>query len=176
MTSLDALPPFVVTPRRAAFAVLFLAALAIGGAWFSQLVMGLAPCELCLFQRWPYYVGVPVAALASILALGSAGRRGDTLALLLALLALIFLVSAGLGIYHAGVEWGFWPGPTACTGQYVSPASSDDFLKSLESGPSVRCDQAAIRILGLSLAGWNALVSILIAVISVAGAKAARRG
>jgi disulfide bond formation protein DsbB len=84
-------------------------------------------------------------------------------------------VSVGLGIYHAGVEWHFWAGPTACTGQYVSPTSSDDFLKSLEAGPAVRCDDAAIRILGLSLAGWNALASLVIAVIAASGARAARR-
>ena len=87
----------------------------------------------------------------------------------------MFLISAGLGVYHAGVEWGFWAGPGACTGQYAAPASTDDFLKSLEAGPSVRCDEAAIRIVGLSLAGWNALASLAIAAIAAMGARAARR-
>ena len=170
-----ALPPFVTAPKRASVAVLVLSALAIGGAWFSQLVLKLQPCELCLLQRWPYYVGVPLAALTAILAFRAHGARGP-LALLLALLALIFVVSAGLGVYHAGVEWGFWKGPTACTGSYVPAESTDDFLKSLDEGPSVRCDQAAIRILGLSLAGWNVLASLLIAAIALKGALAARRG
>jgi disulfide bond formation protein DsbB len=161
-------------PQRAALTVLVLAALAIGGAWFSQLVLGLAPCELCLLQRWPYYLGVPLAAVACILAWRSPWLRGGLLAPLFWLLALVFLASAGLGIYHAGVEWGFWAGPGACTGHYVAPASTDDFLKSLEGGPSVRCDQAAIRILGLSLAGWNALASLAIAAFAALGARAAR--
>ncbi|MFI5011053.1 MAG: disulfide bond formation protein B [Hyphomicrobiales bacterium] len=175
MIAAKALPPSVTVPPRAAIASLVLAVLAIGGAWYSQLVWGLRPCELCLLQRWPYYVGVPLAALA-IVAAAAPGRRCGIVALVLALLALVFLVSAGLGVYHAGVEWGFWAGPSACTGQYAAPASTDDFLKSLEAGPSVRCDEAAIRILGLSLAGWNAFVSLLIAAIAAAGAKAARRG
>jgi disulfide bond formation protein DsbB len=176
MTVSNALPPIVTLPKRAALAVLALAVLAIGGAWYSQLVLGLRPCELCLLQRWPYYVGVPLAGLAAILALDGAVPRRGMLSLLLGLLVLVFLVSAGLGVYHAGVEWGFWAGPSACTGQYAVPASTDDFLKSLEAGPSVRCDEAAMRIFGLSFAGWNALASLVIAAIAAIGAKAARLG
>lgn len=175
MATPDSLPPSVTVPRRAGMAALVLAFLAIGGAWYSQLFWGLEPCELCLLQRWPYYVGMPLAAVAVVIAFRAQGSRRKTVALVLWLLALVFLVSAGLGVYHAGVEWGFWPGPSACTGQYVAPASTDDFLKSLEAGPSVRCDEAAIRILGLSLAGWNALVSLAIAFIAMVGANSARR-
>jgi disulfide bond formation protein DsbB len=175
MSTIDATLPSSVaaTPRRASIAVLVLAVLAIGGAWYSQLVWGLAPCELCLLQRWPYYVGVPLAAVTVVLAFREPSGGRGTIAFLLWILALVFLVSAGLAAYHAGVEWGFWPGPSACTGQYVAPASTDDFLKSLDAGPSVRCDEAAIRILGLSLAGWNALASLAIAAIAIFGAKAA---
>jgi disulfide bond formation protein DsbB len=176
MTATDASPHSVATQRRAGMAALVLAVLAIGGAWYSQLVWGLAPCELCLLQRWPYYVGVPLAAVTVVIAFSGPGRGRNVVAALLGVLALVFLISAGLGVYHAGVEWGFWPGPSACNGQYVAPASTDDFLKSLEAGQSVRCDEAAIRILGLSLAGWNALVSLAIALIAGAGAKAAWRG
>ncbi|SDQ90734.1 Disulfide bond formation protein DsbB [Rhizobiales bacterium GAS113] len=179
-----ALPQGVALPSRAALTALVLAALAIGGAWVSQLFFGLQPCELCLLERWPYYVGVPLAALAVIAMRGAVatsrnlggglGSSGSG-TWLLALVALVFLAGAGLGIYHAGVEWHFWEGPSACTGQYAAPASTDDFLKSLEAGPSIRCDEAAIRILGLSLAGWNAVISLLIAAIAVIGVKAARR-
>jgi len=166
----SATDPLIV--RRLALFVLLFSILAIGGAWYSQLVWRLEPCELCLLQRWPYYVGVPVAVVTVILAFRAA--QGGFLAALLWLLAVIFLVSAGLAAYHAGVEWGFWPGPSACTGQYAAPASTDDFLKSLDTGPSVRCDEAAIRILGLSLAGWNMLASLLIAAIAALGAKSAK--
>src|SRR5262249_33267520 len=116
--------PAIALTRRAALTALAIAILVIGGAWFSQLLLGLAPCELCLLQRWPYYIGIPIAAAAALLA-RSAPRNG-AVALLLLLVALIFIVSAGLGVYHAGVEWRFWEGPTACTGQYVSPTSTDD--------------------------------------------------
>jgi disulfide bond formation protein DsbB len=165
--------PDIALTRRAALAALALAVLVIGGAWFSQLVLGLAPCELCLLQRWPYYVGIPVAAVAALLA--ASAPRHPLVAPLLLLVALIFVVSAGLGVYHSGVEWRFWEGPTACTGQYVSPTSTDDFFKSLEGGPAVRCDEAAVRILGLSLAGWNVVASLLIVAMALIGARAARR-
>ena len=172
MTVVDTLPKFAATPKRAGIAVLAFAVLAIGGAWYSQLVWGLAPCELCLLQRWPYYIGVPLAAVTAALAFRA--EPSKLVALLFSLLALIFLVSAGLAAYHAGVEWGFWPGPSTCTGQYVAPASTDDFLKSLDAGAPVRCDEAAIRILGLSLAGWNVLASLAVAGIAALGAKSAK--
>ena len=171
MATTEALQQPYMTTRRSALAVLVLAVLAIGGAWYSQLVWHLEPCELCLLQRWPYYVGVPIAVLTVALAFRT--EESPVVAWLLGLLALIFLVSAGLAAYHAGVEWGLWPGPSACTGQYVAPASTDDFLKSLDSGPSVRCDEAAIRILGLSLAGWNVLASLAIAAVAALGTKSA---
>jgi disulfide bond formation protein DsbB len=175
ITASDALLGSASMARRAGTAVLVLAALAITGAWYSQLVLGLQPCELCLLQRWPYYVGLPLAAVTVVVAFSAQARARNVLASLFGILALIFLVSAGLGAYHAGVEWGFWSGPSACTGLYAAPAGTDEFLKSLEAGPSVRCDEAAMRILGLSLAGWNALLSIVIAAIAATGAKAARR-
>src|SRR5580704_9797148 len=173
MATTEALsPPLLMTPKRASLAVLLLALFAIGGARYSQLVWGLAPCELCLLQRWPYYIGVPFAAVTAALAFRA--EPGKLVAMLLAFLALVFLVSAVLAAYHAGVEWGFWPGPSACTGQYAAPASTDDFLKSLDAGAAVRCDEAAIRILGLSLAGWNVLASLAVAGIAALGAKSAK--
>jgi disulfide bond formation protein DsbB len=88
------------------------------------------------------------------------------------ILALIFGVSAIFGAYHAGVEWGFWPGPTECTGALQRAASVSDFLKQLESVKVVRCDSAALRILGLSLAGWNALISAGLAALAMIGLRA----
>jgi len=117
----------------ACWAAFVLALAAIGGAWYSQLVWGLQPCELCLLQRWPYYVGVPLAAIATVAAAGASGTRRGLTAFLLWLVCLVFLASLGLGIYHAGVEWGFWAGPGACTGQYVAPGSTDDFLRNFET-------------------------------------------
>jgi disulfide bond formation protein DsbB len=161
---------FEITPLRAAAVALALSAAAIGGAWLFQLA-GYAPCELCLEERWPYYVGTPFAALVVWLC-----ARGPTLARkpALVLLGLLFLGSAGFGVYHAGVEWGFWKGPTGCTGPLTSATSMTDFLNQLRTVKVVRCDAVAIRILGLSLAGWNAVVSAAIVVVAALGIRSAR--
>jgi disulfide bond formation protein DsbB len=84
-------------------------------------------------------------------------------------LILIFAASAAFGVYHAGVEWGFWLGPSSCTGAIGKAASMQDFLHQLNSIKVVRCDAAAIRILGLSLAGWNAVISVVLAGIAALG-------
>ncbi len=140
----------------------------IAGAWIFQ-AFGYAPCELCLKQRPAYYAGVPLAALAFVL-LRDPKRRSLAFGCF-AGLAIIFLANCGFGIYHAGVEWQFWPGPTDCTGSYTPPADQSDFLSQLQSTPIVRCDQVAIRILGLSLAGWNAVISATIAILSLIGLR-----
>ena len=158
-----------VTPLQAALGVLILAFATIAGAWVFEWA-GYAPCELCLMQRWAYYAGVPLAALAAIIAArGSRGMAGAGLALL----GLLFIGSMVFGVYHAGVEWGFWPGPTGCTGALTRADSMADFLKQLETTKVVRCDAVAIRILGLSLAGWNAVISGAMAALALIGARKA---
>jgi len=158
-----------VTPLQAALGVLILAFATIAGAWIFEWA-GYAPCELCLMQRWAYYAGVPLAALVAIIAArGPRGLAGAGLALL----GLIFLGGMIFGAYHAGVEWGFWPGPTGCTGALARADSMADFLKQLETTKVVRCDAVAIRILGLSLAGWNAVISAAMAALAFIGARRA---
>lgn len=157
-----------VQAARIAGLILLFAAATIGGAWIFQ-AFGVAPCELCLKERIPYYVGVPVAALTFAFAVNHARaltRAGFVL------LFLIFIFSAGFGIYHAGVEWRFWQGPTACTGSTMTKATSaQDFLHQLQTFKVVRCDAVAIRILGLSLAGWNALISAALALLAIFGLR-----
>jgi disulfide bond formation protein DsbB len=157
-----------VHASRAAGLILLIAAATIAGAWIFQ-AFGIAPCELCLSERIPYYIGVPVAALTLIVAL----RKSRTLMLLgFVLLFLIFAFSAGFGVYHAGVEWHFWQGPTACTGSTMTKAATmQDFMNQLRTQKVVRCDAVAIRILGLSLAGWNALISAALAITAIWGAR-----
>ena len=153
-----------LTPRHYALLAFGLAFAAIAGAWGFE-AAGIAPCELCLLQRWPYYIGVPFAALLGLampVLPNGTGRAG------LLLLALLFVASAGLGIYHAGVEWGFWQGPAACTGSFKF---GGDLLADLKNTKVVRCDAVAIRILGLSLAGWNVLVSLVIAAVAGWGTR-----
>ncbi len=155
----------VITPLRIALAILLIAAAAIAGAWIFQ-ALGYVPCELCLKERIPYYAGTALAALAVFLA-----SRGRTSLLPAAFsgLALIFAAGALLGAYHAGVEWGVWPGPTDCTGALDSAASVNDFLKQLQTVKVVRCDAVSLRVLGLSLAAWNAMISAAIAGLSAVG-------
>ena len=158
-----------VTPLQAALGVFILAFATIAGAWVFEWA-GYLPCELCLMQRWAYYAGVPLAALVAILA--ARGSR-DLAGAGLALLGLMFIGSMFFGAYHAGVEWGFWPGPTGCTGALTRADSMADFLKQLETTKVVRCDAVAIRILGLSLAGWNAVISAAMAALALLGARKA---
>ena len=141
-----------------------IAAATLAGAWYMQLVWGLQPCELCLKQRWAYYAIVPLAVLVAGLA-GRGASRGLVLAGLV-LIALAALGNAGLGVYHSGVEWGFWPGPTECTGPIGNLGSAGSLLERLDSVRVVRCDEVQWRFLGLSLAGYSVLISLLIAAIA----------
>jgi disulfide bond formation protein DsbB len=153
-----------LTARQTAVAVLVLALATIGGALASEHVFGLVPCQLCLWQRQPYYWGIPLALLTAI-APGSLVRAG------LLAVALVFLVSAGLGAYHSGVEWGWFLGPSDCGGGTgAAPGAVGDFLNQLNNVRVVSCTEASWRFLGLSLAGWNALASLAIAALAAYGA------
>ena len=159
-----------LTPLQAALSVLVIAFATIAGAWIFEWA-GYLPCELCLMQRWAYYGGVPLAALTVLVAAYGPGwlaRIG------LGLLGLVFIGSMMFGVYHAGVEWGFWQGPTGCTGALTRADTMQDFMKQLETTKVVRCDAVAIRILGLSLAGWNAVISAAMAALALLGAARAR--
>ncbi|MBI5261467.1 MAG: disulfide bond formation protein B [Bradyrhizobium sp.] len=158
----------------ASLAVFVIALAAIGGAWFFQIVLNILPCPLCLEQRYAYYMAIPAAALVAI-----AAARGAPPPLLLAglaVLAFATLANAGLGTYHAGVEWGFWQGPTDCTGPGIGPGNAADLLKQLDTVRVIRCDEVQWRFLGLSLAGYNVLISLLMAAIAAWGfVRTARR-
>jgi disulfide bond formation protein DsbB len=152
------------------------ATLTILGAYFFQYVIGLAPCPLCLEQRTPYYITIPlalvVAAACSIRAVPGPLVRIGLLAI-----AAVMLWGAGLGIYHAGAEWAFWQGPTTCAQPATIARTPGDLLRQLQSGPRVvDCTVAAWRFLGLSLAGYNALIASALAIVALAGASRSRQG
>lgn len=128
------------------FAFLVPAAL-LGGAWYSQLMWGLAPCEMCHWQRWPHYAAAAMALIAYLLPHPAARRSLVTLA------ALSIALSGGIGIFHAGVEYGWWEGLTRCT----APAGGS--LADIMNAPLTRCDVAAWKMFGISLAGYNAILS-----------------
>jgi disulfide bond formation protein DsbB len=158
-----ALPPSQET-RAVLIAAASIAILA--AVWILQ-GMGYAPCELCLTQRYAFYVAIPLALLTAFLA----GRSVRGLARIgFALLALVFAASAVLAAYHAGVEYHWWAGPTACTG---GPGSLDvnDLVKALDSVKVVRCDEVQLRIAGLSLAGWNVVASLVLAAYAALAAR-----
>lgn len=146
-------------------ALIGLASLAlIGGAWFFELVIHLQPCKLCLEQRVPHYAAIGLALAALVLA-------RSPLLQWIALLGLAGLMawSTGLGVYHAGVEWGWFVGPNDCGGAAPAAAGMQDFMKQLQTARIVACSEAAWRFLGLSLAGWNALVSAGLFVLAIFG-------
>lgn len=152
----------------AAMAVAIIAAATISGAWFFQLVLDIRPCPLCLEQRYAYYLAI---LLAVLLAVGAARRAPSALLIFgFAILALTVLANAGLGTYHAGVEWGWWKGPSDCTGP-LTDLGTGNLLDSLKTVKVIRCDDVQWKFLGLSLAGYNALISLLMAAIALRGLR-----
>ncbi|SEN97968.1 disulfide bond formation protein B [Bradyrhizobium sp. OK095] len=166
--ALPAFKPAAASPAlTAALLVTLIAAATIAGAWFFQLVLGIVPCPLCLEQRYAYYLAIPLGLLVAIAARG--GMPRPLLLAGLAILALAALANAGLGTYHSGVEWGLWKGPTDCSGPVVNLGSAADLLSKLDTVKVVRCDEVQWRFLGLSLAGYNVLISLLMTAIAAWG-------
>ena len=171
-----------VSAFRCAFLFLMLAAAAILGALGFEHIGGYQPCPLCLMQRTPYYVAIPLVVV-TLAALALTAPRTLILALFGAL-ALLALYNAGLGAYHSGVEWELWEGPASCSaagdpgagfgsgsGGLGGGAGIIDRLKT-EVPPS--CGEAPWRLLGLSFAGWNVVVSLILAGLAIAGFMRAR--
>ena len=155
------------TVARVAFTIALISLATIAGAWIFE-AFGYLPCELCLKQRIAYYIGVPLAAVTYLLA----SKNISAARALLTASALLWFGSVLFGVYHSGVEWGFWPGPTACTGSGGSASDMDVFMKQLQTTQVVQCDKVAIRIFGLSLAGWNAVISAGMSALALIGARA----
>ena len=140
------------------------------GALAFEHIGGYVPCALCLLQRNPYYIGIPVMVLALVAEIVNAPPVVTRA--LLAIGAILMLVGAGLGIYHSGVEWGFWEGPSACSAPVDSvPTNADDLLGDLNKVHGPSCTVAPWRMLGLSFAGWNVVTSAILAAIAVRGAR-----
>jgi len=142
------------------------------GALFFEHVLGELPCPLCLMQRKVCYSAIVLALLVA--AAASWGPRLLARAGL-GVLMLVLLGGAGLAAYHAGVEWHFWPGPQDCSGPLGDLGARGGLLKQLQSISLVRCDQAGWRFLGLSLAGYNVLISLSLAAVALWGILASRR-
>ena len=166
----SAKPVLAKPPRlllRAAAIVLVIAAATILTALAFEHLGGYAPCPLCLEERYAYYFAVPASAIALFLA------REDKTGLarvLLLLIALAFLANAAVAVYHAGVEWKWWAGPGECSGAFELQWGDGGIVDT----PIIHCDEASWRFLGLSFAGWNAVVSAFLTAVASWGASRRR--
>lgn len=143
----------------------------VGSALGFEHIGGYIPCALCLLQRQPYYYGIPVAILAALnAALG--GPAWITRALL-GLVGIMMMVGAGMGVYHSGVEWHFWEGPATCaTSASGVTQDAGNLLDDLNAIKGPSCTDAALRVLGLSFAGWNVIASLVLAAFAIRSAVA----
>ena len=158
-----------IPARRRAPALLFLAGIVVlGTALASQYIGGLQPCELCLYERWPYYAIVVVMLLAML------SRNPGIARAALVLSTLIFLGSTALAAYHVGVEQHWIEGPTACTGDLGNAASPDALLQTLQGRQPVQCDVVQWSFHGISLAGLNVVVSLALLAFSLWAAMQTR--
>jgi disulfide bond formation protein DsbB len=163
-------------PRTAALVIAAVSALALIGAYLFQYVGGLPPCMLCLWQRPPYYIAA-FAAVGALLLLWRAPHLDTIILIFMSIAGLALIVNAGLGVYHAGVEWKWWPGPDVCESFGLGePKTAKELLEQLENNKPVRCDEASWRFIGLSLAGYSALISTALATISAMSVMKASRG
>jgi disulfide bond formation protein DsbB len=173
MTASSSQRPGRERAAAAAMAAFALAAATLVGAWYFQYVLKLPPCPLCLEERLPYYIVVALALLLAVAALVQAPRPLIAAGFLAIILAA--LCGAALGAYHSGVEWHWWAGPTDCSGPVTDLTAKGSIIDQLQSIHVVRCDEAAWRFLGLSLAGYNVLVSLALAAIAAFGLFAPKR-
>jgi disulfide bond formation protein DsbB len=121
---------------------------------------GVAPCNLCVLQRWPHGAVIPLGIMGFVPAVSDSGRR-----VLLMLCAVAFAITAGIGVYHVGVEQGIFAGPSACSGG-ITGDSVEELRRKLMAAPVIRCDEVAWSLFGISLAGYNVLASAALAVFS----------
>lgn len=154
--------------KKSAGLAFVLGLVTILGALGSQFIGGLQPCELCLEQRLPYYYGLPILLMVLV----TWNRLPLTVwYIAMGIVTAIFAWGTYLGFFHAGVEWGFWPGPTACTGV----GGELDFNSLNNLTPVIGCDVVQFRFLGISLAGYNALVSLAIVTLLLVSITAQMR-
>lgn len=152
----------MITDTRA-FTILLAAggsAAVLAAAFGFQYLAGLAPCQLCLWQRWPHAAAIVIGVLALVLRRGLPGRALPILG------ALAALTAAGIGAFHVGVEQGWWQGLASCSAGSISGLSTADLLNpDVDVGAVVRCDEIAWQMFGLSMAGWNMVLSTLLALL-----------
>lgn len=157
----------------AAAVIAVVGVLAIATVYFFQYVLLILPCPLCLEQRIAFYFSIPLAAMLWLGANHGAARKVMLLGFLAIMLAMLW--NTGLSLYHAGVEWKWWAGPLDCSGSITKFGNARDVMSQLQNRISlIRCDEAAWRFLGISLAGFDVPLSFFLAVVAGWGAMSAR--
>jgi len=124
----------------------------LGGALAFQYFGGLHPCKMCIWQRWPHGLAIAFGALFLLTEWRPSLILGGVSA----------FATAGIGLFHAGVEQAWWDGPTTCSAGDISGLSSEELLNQILAAPVVRCDEIAWAFGGISMAGWNALFSLVL--------------
>ena len=129
----------------------------LAGAFWFEIIVGLSPCDLCIWQRWPYAIIIAIAGISLV-----AIKQNWTLLLI----ALSAISTALIGLYHSGVEQGWWSGPSGCSNQLNSDTDISSLTTSLLELPVVKCDEIAWSLMGISMAGWNSIASFSIAIFA----------
>lgn len=154
-----------ISPRTAAALIVAIGVFALGAAFAFQYLGGLAPCILCIWQRYPYAVAIALGALAFLLAGKPRAARG-----LIALAGLVLLADAAIAAFHVGVEQKWWEGTAECGGNLAVGVSAEDLKQQLLAAPVVRCDEVAWSLFGISMAGYNFLIAALSGIAALAWA------
>ncbi|MEQ3708433.1 MAG: disulfide bond formation protein B [Tateyamaria sp.] len=149
-----------ITRQRLIFCAALGSALLLGGAFVFQL-LGYAPCKMCIWQRYPHAAAIALGALAFFVPLPA----------LIALGALAALTTASIGGYHMGVEQGWWEGPTSCSAGAIDNIDPDALFDQIMAAPLIRCDEIAWQLAGLSMAGWNMVISLVLAGLWIAALR-----
>lgn len=136
-------------------------ALVLGGAYAFQHLGGMAPCKMCLWQRWPHATAIAIGAIIVFTGEVKLAWAG----------AIATLSTAAIGAYHVGVEQGWWEGPSTCTSGGVSNLSPEELLNQILAAPLVRCDDIAWQMAGISMAGWNAILSLVLTAVWIKAAR-----
>ena len=143
-----------MNPKRYYIAAALGSAALMLGALAFQHIGGLAPCKLCIWQRYPHVIAIGLGLLALLL------KNARARLLVIVAGAIAAATTAAIGIYHAGVEKGIFEGPTSCTSNGIGNVSPDELLTQILAAPLIRCDDIAWQLAGISMAGWNAIISL----------------
>jgi disulfide bond formation protein DsbB len=154
-------------PRTSALFLLVASAGSLLAAFFFQYVVGLQPCILCIWQRWPYAIVIVLAALTL-----ATVRSAQLTAALLALCGVALLIGGGIAVFHVGVEQHWWNGTPGC-GVPATAKSLEEMRAQIMAAPVVRCDQVAWSLFGISMAGYNILISLALAAVALISARRA---